>query len=172
MSYKALLGVLAVLSFIALAGLHMPGGLEAAGQPQSVNQPPSFDDDDHREVRVDENSGEAAIIGDPVTATDPENDTLCYWLNYIEDNAFRVDSSTGQIIAKKDFDYETKPEYRGYLYVSDDQNNGNCIKTMDDYIEIVVEVQNVDEPGLCHCTGTSPKWVQCRRPASPTKTVK
>ena len=146
MRYKALLGVLAVLSFIALAALNVPGSLEAAGQAQSVNSPPEFDDDDHREVQVDENSGEGANIGDPVTATDLENDPLCYWL-YAEDNAFRVNSSTGQIRANKDFDYETKPEYRGYLYVSDDQNNGNCIKTMDDYIEIVVEVQNVDEPG-------------------------
>ena len=146
MRYKALLGVLAVLSFIALAALNVPGSLEAAGQAQSVNSPPEFDDDDHREVQVDENSGEGANIGDPVTATDLENDPLCYWL-YAEDNAFRVNSSTGQIRANKDFDYETRPEYRGYLYVSDDQINGNCVETMDDYIEIVVEVQNVDEPG-------------------------
>ena len=141
MSYKALLGVLAVLSVIALASLHMPGTLEAA-----TNSSPEFDDDDHKEVQVDENSGEGANIGDPVTATDLENDPLCYWL-YAEDNAFRVNSSTGQIRANKDFDYETRPEYRGYLYVSDDQINGNCVETMDDYIEIVVEVQNVDEPG-------------------------
>ena len=49
MSYRASLGILTLLASIALAGVNMPGPLEAAGQALGANMPPAFDDDERRQ---------------------------------------------------------------------------------------------------------------------------
>ena len=138
MSYKALLGVLAVISFIALASPHKPGALEAA--LQAANSPPAFDDDEYKSIPVPENILKNQPIGSPIGATDPDNHTLRYYLSRVEDDAFYLESGTSQLMSNKVFDHERKPEYSGYVHVRDGKGGS-------DWIEIVVGVGNMDEPG-------------------------
>ena len=56
---------------------------------------------------VPEDTAPGVDIGAPVTATDPENDTLTYSLDSAGAQVFAIDASTGQLQTKAALDYET-----------------------------------------------------------------
>ena len=104
------------------------------------NQGPTFDmATTTREVA--ENTAAGMNIGDPVTATDPDEDTLTYALSGDDAASFGFDTSTGQLMTMAALDYETKSSYMVTVTATDpDGLTGS--------IAVAINVTNVDEPGM------------------------
>ena len=60
---------------------------------------------------VAENTEPGQAIGDPVTATDPEGNTLTYSLGGTDADAFGIDEANGQLRTSAALDYETRSSY-------------------------------------------------------------
>ena len=123
---------------------HGPGKTAQAESTQAVqagaNRPPDFDSATAtREVPENTEAGEN--IGDPVTATDPDNDTPAYTLEGADADSFDIDSASGQIQTKSGvaYDHEVKSSYS--VTVKADDNNGGTAT-----IDVTITVADVDEP--------------------------
>ena len=86
-----------------------------------VNEPPAFDDGTDTTREVAENSGEGQPVGAPVTATDPDGNTLAYTLSGDDAGSFEIDADTGQLLTVADvtYDYGEKATYSVTVEVSD-----------------------------------------------------
>ena len=121
---------------------HGPGKTEMATTENMVtmNASPMF----HPETgtrEVAENTAAGMDIGDPVTATDADDDMLTYTLGGTNAASFDIDSSTGQLMAKAALDYETKDSYEVTVTATDPDSAS-------DMIIVTVTVTNVEEPGM------------------------
>ena len=108
---------------------------------------PSFTDTDKSRV-FDETFADAVAqvtdIGQPVSATDPDDDTLTYSLEEGNDaDKFGIDADTGQLRTKPDlkYDYEEKSVYIVTVKAMDDGGKS-------DSVMIMIAVMDVDEPPL------------------------
>ena len=97
---------------------------------------------------VAENTASGQDIGDPVTASDPEEgDTLTYFLGGPDGSSFAIDSSSGQLRTNVALDHETKDSYTVTVQVRDSMDiHGDPDMTYDDSIDITIEVTDVNEP--------------------------
>ena len=96
---------------------------------------------------VDENTEAGEDIGEPVTASDFENDDLTYSLTGTDAIHFDIDSSTGQIETHSDLDYETKDTYHLAVEVTDGKDIvGDPDSAIDDSIDVTITVDDVNEP--------------------------
>ena len=103
-----------------------------------VNHPPQFASNTASRS-VPENSQAGTLIGDPVMATDQnQDDTLTYSLEGIDAASFGINSSSGQLEAKLPLDKETKSTYTVVVVVSDPSN-------VEVRITVTITVTNVDE---------------------------
>ena len=89
---------------------------------------------------VAENTLAGVNIGVPVTATDPDNDTLSYSLEGLDAASFDIVSSSGQLKTKVVPNYETKSSYSVTVKATDPSNAS-------DTITVTISVTNVDESG-------------------------
>ena len=108
-------------------------------EPQ-VNRSPAFPGaTDTRSI--DEDSAAGTNVGNPVTASDPDRDTLTYSLTGTDAGSFTINSS-GQIMVGTGtmLDYETKASYTITVRATDPDNAS-------DTISVTVTVGNVDEQG-------------------------
>ena len=102
------------LAFLALI-LLVFASLNSAATPQAqaaTNAPPEFADD--TAIRsVPENSPPGTSVGEPVTAADPESDTLTYRISGTDASLFGIESATGQITVGTGtvLDFETRYSY-------------------------------------------------------------
>ena len=132
------------------------------------NSPPEFDDDQDpvepedqadAEREVPENSDSGTFVGDPVTATDDNGDTLTYTL-WDEDGgttgdsaSFSIDRATGRIMTTEKLDHEGEGVDEGYAVLvratdpagipgvaHDDRDLGNS-----DTVMVNITVTDVDE---------------------------
>ena len=87
---------------------------------------------------IDENTGAGVNIGDAVSATDADDDTLEYSLGGTDAASFDIGSTNGQLRTKAALDYETKDSYSVTVSVSDG-NEGT------DSIAVTINVNDVDE---------------------------
>ncbi len=101
------------------------------------NRAPAFTDGDETTRSVAENTGSGVNIGDPVSATDPDDDDLTYTVGGTDADSFNINSTNGQLRTKDALDYETKPSYSVTITVSDDK--------LSDSIAVTINVTNVDE---------------------------
>ena len=76
------------------------------------NSPPAFTVPGAVTRQVAENTLPGTNIGDPVAATDPDQDTLTYSLSGAGSGAFDIDGSTGQVKTKDPLDHERQAEIR------------------------------------------------------------
>ncbi|MYH24292.1 MAG: hypothetical protein F4156_03630, partial [Holophagales bacterium] len=112
---------------------------------------PSFDDGDDVTLGIAENNADAASVG-TVAATDPDGDTLTYSLASGGDNAsFTIVSTTGEIkvASGTTLNHESKSRYSITAQVTDGKDaagNTETTKTIDDTIDVTVNVTNVEEP--------------------------
>ena len=92
---------------------------------------------------VRENTDVVESLGNPVTATDGDNDTLTYSLDTAGATSFDIDSTSGQIKTKAGvtYDHEATPSYM-ITVKADDNKGGTATK------EVTVNVTDVDEPPL------------------------
>ena len=87
---------------------------------------------------VAENTSANQNIGSPVSATDPDNDTLAYSLGGTDASSFAIVSTTGQLKTKAALDYETDDSYSATVSVSDGRGGT-------DTITVTINVTDVDE---------------------------
>ena len=92
-----------------------------------------------REVAEDTAAG--MNIGAPVTATDPDGDTLTYSLSGTDEASFDIGESTGQLMTKAALDYDTKMSYMVTVTATDPDG-----KT--DTIDVTINVTDVEENPL------------------------
>ena len=104
-----------------------------------VNTPPTFQQENTTR-EVEENSPAGTAVGDPVTATDADDDTLTYTLEGTDAASFEIVSTSGQIQTKSGvtYDYETKEEYS--VTVRADDGKGGT-----DTIAVAIDLLDVDE---------------------------
>ena len=119
----------------------------------SGNSPPEFDSSVTGDRNVDENTPAGMDIGEPVTATDVDNDPLTYTL---DDGAefFDIVPTTGQLQTKAALDYEdTDADNPYYVKVTATDTSGA------DYItgQIAIYVNNVEEPGTVTLSSLQPQ---------------
>ena len=85
---------------------------------------------------IDENTPSGRNIQAPVTATDPEGDTLTYTLGGTDAGSFAIDSGTGQLKTKAALDYEARTDYEVTVTATDP--NGLSVT-----ITVTITVNNV-----------------------------
>ena len=117
-----------------------------------INRGPEFVDQDPTDRTVNENSAEAALVGNPVEAVDADNDVLVYTISGDDAGSFDVIAATGQITvgAGTSLDFEARTSYMVTLTVSDPSGAS-------DTIDVDVEVTNVDEPPTIDLTVPGPE---------------
>ena len=98
---------------------------------------------------VDENTSPGVNIGEPVTATDADNDPLTYSLEDRDRAVFDIVSTTGQLRTKAALDYERGGLY--YITVFATDTAGNT-----DIINAAIDVNNVEEAGTVTLSSTQP----------------
>ena len=110
------------------------------------NTPPAFDEGAAATRGVAENTGTGVDIGDPVRATDDDNDTLTYSLDTTSAASFDISSTTGQLQTKAALDFEDKSSYTVTVSVSDSKDeNSDVDDVTDDTITVTIQVTNVNE---------------------------
>ena len=118
----------------------------------SGNTDPQFDSNVTGDRAVDENTPAGMNIGEPVAATDADNDTLTYTL---DDGAefFDIVPTTGQLQTKAALDYED-PDAANPYYVKVTATDTSGA----DYItgQIAIYVNNVEEPGTVTLSSLQP----------------
>ena len=102
------------------------------------NRAPSFAEGNRATRSVAENTAADTNIGNAVSATDPDNDTLTYTLGGADAAMFSIDSTNGQLQTKAPLDYETQTSYAVTVSVSD--GNGGT-----DSITVTINVTDVSE---------------------------
>ena len=102
-----------------------------------TNSKPSFVDGSHTSRAIAENTAKGVNIGNPIAATDTDNDALTYTLSGTDAAAFEIDRNTGQLKTNADLDYEKKNTYTVTVTVSD----GNLTAT----ITVIIIIINLDD---------------------------
>ena len=127
-------------------------GKSASAQTENAvaNDPPTFTTADPMNAAVAENAPLGAFVGQPLQATDPNDDPLNFSLSGMDADTFSVDAD-GQITMTAVPDYEARSSYQVTATVSDPAG-GN------DAITVNIAVQNVEEPGsVAFDTDASPE---------------
>ncbi len=112
-----------------------------------TNRPPEFTAANAARS-IAENSGAGANVGRPVTAADPDGDTIAYSLSGADAASFSIVAATGQITANSSLDYETKSAY-SLTVTADDGRGSDGLDT----IEVAVNVLDVPEGVFPRITG-------------------
>ena len=83
------------------------------GDVPDTNAPPVFDAGPSAAFSMAENSPAGTSVGLPLTATDPDDDTLTYSLSGADAGSFDLNAATGQLTTKEGvtYDYEAKQTY-------------------------------------------------------------
>ena len=118
------------------------------------NSPPEFTVTGAVTRQVAENTPPDTNIGDPVTATDPDQDALTYSLSGADAGAFGVDGANGQIKTKAPLDYERHPEYRLTVTAADPGG-----MTASKAIMVTVTDVDTEAPGRPDAPSVSPNRV-------------
>ena len=101
------------------------------------NSPPAFADATATRS-VAENTPAGIDIGSPITATDPEGDTLIYTLGGTDAASFSIVAATGQLQTKAALDFETKSTYTVTITATDTGG-------LTGEIAVTITVTDVDE---------------------------
>ena len=115
------------------------------------NEPPAFDESPAATRDVDENTSAGEDIGAPVTATDPEDDTLTYSLDVTSRATFDIVATSGQLRTKAALDFETGTNSYTVIVTAADPSGA------DDTITVTITVDNVDEAGTVTLSSTQPQ---------------
>ena len=125
-----------------------PGDWSASGTGTTTraNQSPVFGDGTTAARFVAEDSPVGTDVGGPVSATDPDGDTLSYTLGGADAGSFTIDGSSGQISTATALDYETKNRYSVTVTATDSGS-------LSDTIAVTINVTEVVEDYGCATMG-------------------
>ena len=118
---------------------------------KSVNGPPVFTEGDSTVRTVPEQVPQGTPVGLPVTAVDPDGDTLTYYLSGSDASYFSLDSRTGQLHVWERLDLEITPTYLLNLTVSDGRGGTDSIVVainLSDIQEVLIENPPTQAAGL------------------------
>ncbi len=138
---------------------HGPGksATSAASSQVAVgNRDPSFPSTETGMRSFPENSGMGLYIGDPVSATDDDGDSLEYSLSGPDASSFHILGGSGQIFLNSNvtYNYEAKSSYTVIVSVSDEKDDaGDPDDVIDDTITVTINLINVDEAGTVTISG-------------------
>ena len=128
---------------------------------QIINTAPTFGSIDRLTLTIDENAPPNTPVGFPVVALDREEDTLTYSLSGTHAALFRIEGSNGQITVGPNttLDYESGPlRYTVIVSVHDGRDAyGDSDTAIDDYIDVHIDVNDVDEAGAVTVSLEQPK---------------
>ncbi len=117
--------------------------------PVAPNDPPIFVESPPATRNVDENTSPGEDIGEPVAATDPEDDPLTYSLDAPSRASFDIVDTTGQLRTRAALDYETRSTYTVTVTAADPAGAY-------DTITVTIDVNNLDEPGTVTLSSQQP----------------
>ena len=126
MKQKNTVVTLALVGVLALAAV--AGGLLPSGNAVHAADPVFVTTPDPGSRSVPENTRPGVNIGDPISATDGDEDTmefgqtLTYKLGGTDAASFDIDPSTGQLITKAPLDADTKDSYTVTVSVDDGES--------------------------------------------------
>ena len=108
------------------------------------NRPPEFADGETTNRSVVQGTETGIDFGRPVTASDPDGDTLTYTLGGTDGESFDIDAMTGQLKTRAALDAETKSSYSVTVSVTDGKNaGGGTLAEIDDTITVDITVATV-----------------------------
>ena len=115
---------------------------------EPANKLPSFTEGDATTRSVAEDTPPNQNVGDPVAATDPDNDPLTYSLGGTDAASFTVATDSGQLSTLVELDSDTKSSYSVTMSVHDGKDAfGDADNSIDDTITIhIIEVSPPDLP--------------------------
>ena len=116
------------------------GGGAPGPTPTPSNRDPVFTEGNSATRTVAENTAAGQDIGNPVSATDGDGDSLTYTLSGSEAASFSIAGSTGQLRTRAALDYEVKNSYTVTVRAADPSNAS-------DTITVTITVDNVEEAG-------------------------
>ena len=132
--------------------LAAPASLVVTIDDDEPNGTPTFNEGDTATRTVAENTDAPGAVGAPVTATDPDSDTLTYSLAGTDAALFDIDTTTGQIKVGSgtalNFEGETT-SYALTVQVSDRKDRAGAAETppaVDATIAVTVNVSDETEP--------------------------
>ena len=109
------------------------------------NSPPTFATTTVNRI-IPENSPVGTLLGDPIAATDPEDDSLTYSLSGDGSEHFNVNNQ-GQITLRASLNHEDAPSYTLILSVSDGKDDiSNPDSETDATVTANVTVEDINEP--------------------------
>ena len=128
----------------------------------TTNTAPTFTDGTSTTRSVEENTATGVNIGNPIAATDANNDTMTYTLGGTDASSFSIVSSSGQLQTRSALDYETKSTYTVTITVSDGSLTDTITVTINitdiaetQAVTVVCEVGDILAPGeSCTYPGT------------------
>lgn len=88
---------------------------------------------------MDENTPSGQAIGDPITASDAEGNTLTYRLSGADADSFAINASTGHIQTKGTYNFEQKDTYSITVHVSDGEGGEASLA-------VGIVITDIDEP--------------------------
>ena len=108
---------------------------------KAVNRAPVFADTPPIKRATAENTPAGQAIGDPVSATDADGDTLTYSLRGVDAISFSIDAGVGQLRTKDgiSYDHESKDTHSVTVGVSDSQGGSASV-------DVSIAVTDVEEP--------------------------
>ena len=120
--------------------------------PASRNRAPSFEEGASASRSVAENSAAGTAVGDPITATDREDDDIAYSLVSGDTELFDINKSTGQLSVAEgaSLDFESKSTYSVSARAMDDAGRL-------DNITVSIRVTDVDEEGMIEVSADAPE---------------
>ena len=112
------------------------------------NRTPYFIEGDGATRLIAENQPAGTQVNVPVSATDPDTESLTYSLGGPDASHFSISSGSGQISTNASLDYEAKSGYTVTVSVRDGQDDdGNPDSATDDTVRVSIVVTNEDDEG-------------------------
>ena len=152
MGRRALVGTVAMLGLVALVGLFAALSLlfssPSSIYAQGTNSAPTFTEEETATREVAENSPAFHPFGDPVEATDTDNERLVYTLKNARTSPFTIVRATGQLQVGQPLDHETQETYTVVVRVTDSEDENGDFENpaiIDDTITVTINVTNVEE---------------------------
>ena len=127
---------------------HVVSANRVQAAPAPPNEPPLFPSNTAARD-VDENTSPGEDIGEPVAATDPNDNTLTYSLDADGAASFDIVATTGQLRTKAALDFETTDYYSVTVTATDTAG-------ATDTITVTIDVNNRDEPGTVTLSSPQP----------------